>query len=182
MEGETAVLPDVRSSPRCWSKSACPKYEHRDDDSRGREGRKRLQNQPEAKIVTTMSAGAPRFFFAMAPELPDPLSARIVVLTTPDSHAREALKLRLRLPFQTGWFRSYVRVTSLCLVRIRRFRSSSASWAGSCAIVPDLRESLEIMKGVYRRPSGKRGLGQSYARASLVPRPGPAQSDWPFAG
>jgi hypothetical protein len=37
----------------------------------------------------------PDFFFAMAPELPDPAFAKIVVLT-PDADAREALKHRLR--------------------------------------------------------------------------------------
>src|SRR5688572_20032515 len=41
-----------------------------------------LKNQPEAKIVTSyIGQGAPRFFFAMAPELPDPAFAKIVVLT-----------------------------------------------------------------------------------------------------
>jgi multidrug efflux pump subunit AcrB len=55
-----------------------------------------LDHQSEAKIVTSYVAqGAPRFFFAMAPELPDPAFAKIVVLT-PDADAREALKHRLR--------------------------------------------------------------------------------------
>jgi multidrug efflux pump subunit AcrB len=55
-----------------------------------------LDDQPEAKIVTSyVGAGAPRFFFSMAPELPDPAFAKIVVLT-PDAKAREALKHRLR--------------------------------------------------------------------------------------
>jgi multidrug efflux pump subunit AcrB len=55
-----------------------------------------LDEQPEAKIVTSyVGAGAPRFFFSMAPELPDPAFAKIVVLT-PDAKAREALKYRLR--------------------------------------------------------------------------------------
>ena len=41
-----------------------------------------LKDQPEAKIVTSyIGQGAPRFFFAMAPELPDPAFAKIVVLT-----------------------------------------------------------------------------------------------------
>ncbi|MEQ1755893.1 MAG: efflux RND transporter permease subunit [Micropepsaceae bacterium] len=55
-----------------------------------------LERQPEAKIVTSyVGQGAPRFFFSMAPELPDPAFAKIVVLT-PDAEAREALKHRLR--------------------------------------------------------------------------------------
>lgn len=55
-----------------------------------------LKKQPEAKIVTAyVGQGAPRFFLAISPELPDPSFAKIVVLT-PDEHARETLKLRLR--------------------------------------------------------------------------------------
>jgi multidrug efflux pump subunit AcrB len=55
-----------------------------------------LRKQPESKIVTSyVGQGAPRFFLAMSPELPDPSFAKIVVLT-PDEKAREALKLRVR--------------------------------------------------------------------------------------
>src|SRR5947209_20402023 len=55
-----------------------------------------LQGQPEAEIVTAyVGQGAPRFYLAMAPELPDPSFAKIVVLTQSEK-AREALKFRLR--------------------------------------------------------------------------------------
>jgi len=55
-----------------------------------------LHKQEEAKIVTAyIGQGAPRFFLAMAPELPDPSFAKIVVLTD-SQDAREILKLRLR--------------------------------------------------------------------------------------
>ncbi|WP_404476422.1 efflux RND transporter permease subunit [Novosphingobium sp. BL-52-GroH] len=55
-----------------------------------------LKKQPEAQIVTAyVGQGAPRFFLAMAPELPDPSFAKIVI-RTPDEAAREALKLRVR--------------------------------------------------------------------------------------
>jgi multidrug efflux pump subunit AcrB len=55
-----------------------------------------LRKQPEAKIVTSyVGQGAPRFFLAMAPELPDPSFAKIVILTA-DEKAREALKHRVR--------------------------------------------------------------------------------------
>ncbi|MBC3269086.1 efflux RND transporter permease subunit [Pseudomonas sp. SWRI81] len=55
-----------------------------------------LQKQDEAKIVTAyIGQGAPRFFLAMAPELPDPSFAKIVVLTD-SQEARETLKFRLR--------------------------------------------------------------------------------------
>jgi multidrug efflux pump subunit AcrB len=55
-----------------------------------------LAKQPEAKVVTAyIGQGAPRFFLALSPELPDPSFAKIVVLT-PSEEEREALKLRLR--------------------------------------------------------------------------------------
>ncbi|WP_018604854.1 efflux RND transporter permease subunit [Uliginosibacterium gangwonense] len=55
-----------------------------------------LAKQKEAKVVTSyIGQGAPRFFLAMAPELPDPSFAKIVVLTGDDKE-REALKFRLR--------------------------------------------------------------------------------------
>ncbi|QND56416.1 efflux RND transporter permease subunit [Mesorhizobium huakuii] len=73
-----------------------------------------LDSQPEAKIVTSyVGQGAPRFFFAMAPELPDPAFAKIVVLT-PDAEAREAFKNRLREAVAQGLApEAYVRVTQL---------------------------------------------------------------------
>ena len=50
-----------------------------------------LAKQPEAKIVTAyIGQGAPRFYLAMAPELPDPSFAKIVVLTADEASARGA--------------------------------------------------------------------------------------------
>jgi hypothetical protein len=61
-----------------------------------------LKQQPEAKIVTSyIGQGAPRFFFAMSPELPDPSFAKIIILTA-NAEAREALKLRLRQKIAEG--------------------------------------------------------------------------------
>ncbi|MGJ4855902.1 efflux RND transporter permease subunit [Labrys sp. La1] len=73
-----------------------------------------LKDEPEAKIVTSyIGQGAPRFFFAMAPELPDPAFAKIVVLT-PDAAARETLKQRLRDAVAQGLApEAFVRVTQL---------------------------------------------------------------------
>lgn len=73
-----------------------------------------LGEQPEAKIVTAyVGQGAPRFFLAMAPELPDPSFAKIVVLTD-DQTTREALKLRLRQAVADGLApEARVRVTQL---------------------------------------------------------------------
>ncbi|MBA4223307.1 MAG: MFS transporter [Methylobacterium sp.] len=71
-----------------------------------------LNQQPEAKIVTSyVGQGAPRFFLALSPELPDPAFAKIVVLT-PDAHAREELKQRLRAAISNGLApEAYVRAT-----------------------------------------------------------------------
>ncbi|KAA3499397.1 AcrB/AcrD/AcrF family protein [Rhizobium rhizogenes] len=73
-----------------------------------------LKEQPETKIATSyVGQGAPRFFFAMAPELPDPAFAKIVVLTS-DAHTREALKHRLREAVSSGLApEANVRVTQL---------------------------------------------------------------------
>ncbi|WP_372400139.1 efflux RND transporter permease subunit [Azospirillum sp. HJ39] len=73
-----------------------------------------LADQPEAGTVTSyIGQGAPRFFIALSPELPDPAFAKIVVLT-PDAEAREALKHRLRQTVAQGLVpEAYVRVTQL---------------------------------------------------------------------
>ncbi|MBN3050011.1 efflux RND transporter permease subunit [Pectobacterium brasiliense] len=73
-----------------------------------------LQKQEEAKIVTSyIGQGSPRFFLAMAPELPDPSFAKIVVLTD-SQEAREALKFRLREVAANGLApEALVRVTQL---------------------------------------------------------------------
>ncbi|MEN5300633.1 efflux RND transporter permease subunit [Pseudomonas sp. TWI628] len=73
-----------------------------------------LRQQEEAKIVTTyIGQGPPRFFLAMAPELPDPSFAKIVVLTQ-NQEAREVLKYRLREAAAEGLApEAQVRVTQL---------------------------------------------------------------------
>lgn len=73
-----------------------------------------LAKQEEAKIVTAyIGQGAPRFFLAMAPELPDPSFAKIVVLTGNDKE-REALKFRLREVIAEGLVpAARVRVTQI---------------------------------------------------------------------
>ncbi|WP_454843304.1 efflux RND transporter permease subunit [Rahnella aceris] len=73
-----------------------------------------LRKQKEAKIVTSyIGQGSPRFYLAMAPELPDPSFAKIVVLTD-SQEAREALKFRLREAAASGLApEARVRVTQL---------------------------------------------------------------------
>jgi multidrug efflux pump subunit AcrB len=61
-----------------------------------------LARQKEAKIVTAyVGQGAPRFYLAMGPELPDPSFAKIVIRTDSQDE-REALKLRLRQAIGAG--------------------------------------------------------------------------------
>ncbi|WP_350013184.1 efflux RND transporter permease subunit [Pseudomonas asiatica] len=73
-----------------------------------------LAQQEEAKIVTAyIGQGAPRFFMAMGPELPDPSFAKIVIRTD-NQDEREALKHRLRQVIAEGLAsEARVRVTQL---------------------------------------------------------------------
>lgn len=73
-----------------------------------------LKQQQQAKIVTTyIGQGPPRFYLAMAPELPDPAFAKLVVLTD-SQDAREALKTQLRAAIASGLVpEAQVRVTQL---------------------------------------------------------------------
>ena len=73
-----------------------------------------LAQQAEAKIVTAyVGQGAPRFYLAMAPEMPDPSFAKIVVRTD-NQDEREALKFRLRQAVADGLApEARVRVTQL---------------------------------------------------------------------
>ncbi|MFS2019177.1 efflux RND transporter permease subunit [Massilia sp. CT11-108] len=73
-----------------------------------------LAKQKEARTVTAyIGQGAPRFYLAMAPELPDPSFAKIVIRTD-NEQEREALKLRLRGAIADGLApEARVRVTQL---------------------------------------------------------------------
>ncbi|MCT8868248.1 MULTISPECIES: efflux RND transporter permease subunit [Shewanella] len=73
-----------------------------------------LAQQQEARVVTSyIGQGAPRFFLAMSPELPDPSFAKIVVLAGNDKE-REALKFRLREAIVGGLApEAQVRVTQI---------------------------------------------------------------------
>ncbi|EPB6723200.1 efflux RND transporter permease subunit [Vibrio fluvialis] len=73
-----------------------------------------LAQQEEAKIVTAyIGQGAPRFFFSVGPELPDPSFAKIVIRTD-NQEEREVLKHRLRRAIADGLApEARVRVTQL---------------------------------------------------------------------
>ena len=73
-----------------------------------------LAKQKEAKIVTAyIGQGAPRFYLAMAPELPDPSFAKIIIRTDSEQE-RDTLKIRLRQTIANGLVSAaQVRVTQL---------------------------------------------------------------------
>jgi len=73
-----------------------------------------LSGQKEARIVTAyVGQGAPRFFLAMGPELPDPSFAKIVIRTD-SQEERDAVKARLRRAIADGLVpEARVRVTQL---------------------------------------------------------------------
>ncbi|WP_457947884.1 efflux RND transporter permease subunit [Enterobacter mori] len=105
-----------------------------------------LKKQPEANIVTSyIGQGSPRFYLAMAPELPDPSFAKIVVLT--DSPAsREALKLRLRKAVAEGLAsEARVRVTHLVFGPYSPF---PVAWRVTGPDVDTLRGIADKVKGV----------------------------------
>lgn len=61
-----------------------------------------LHKQPEASIVTSYTGGgAPRFYLAYNPELPDPNFAKLII-TTPDVKAQTRLLFRLRQQLALG--------------------------------------------------------------------------------
>ncbi|HVW74580.1 MAG TPA: efflux RND transporter permease subunit [Rhizomicrobium sp.] len=116
-----------------------------------------LHGQPEAQIVTSyIGQGAPRFFFAMAPELPDPAFAKIVVLT-PDAEAREALKQRLRTAVSQGLApEAYIRVTQLVFGPYTPFPVEFRVMGPDPAQLSAISEkALAIMRGVpdVRQPN-----------------------------
>lgn len=130
-----------------------------------------LQEQPEAKIVTSyVGQGAPRFFFAMAPELPDPAFAKIVVLT-PDSHAREALKHRLREAVSQGLApEAYVRVTQLVFGPYTPFPVEFRIMGPDPVQLYQISEkALDIMKGVPDVRQANRDWGNRTPVLRFVP-------------
>ncbi|UPK25347.1 efflux RND transporter permease subunit [Bradyrhizobium sp. 195] len=130
-----------------------------------------LHDQSEAKIITSyVGQGAPRFFFAMAPELPDPAFAKIVVLT-PDAEAREVLKHRLRQAVSQGLAaEANVRVTQLVFGPYTpfpvEFRVMGPDPAQLYAIS---QKALEIMRGVPDARQANRDWGDRTPVLRFVP-------------
>ncbi|MGX6611883.1 efflux RND transporter permease subunit [Enterobacter kobei] len=107
-----------------------------------------LSQQPEANIVTAyIGQGSPRFYLAMAPELPDPSFAKIVILTDSET-SREALKFRLREAVASGPApEARVRVTQLVFGPYSPF---PVAWRVSGPDVGTLRDIADKVKGVLQ--------------------------------
>lgn len=130
-----------------------------------------LQTQAEAKIVTSyVGQGAPRFFLALSPELPDTAFAKIVVLT-PDAKTRETLKHRLREAIAQGLApEAYVRATQFV------FGPPSVFPVEFRVVGPDPAElykisdrALEIMRGVADVREANRDWGNRTPILRFVP-------------
>lgn len=107
-----------------------------------------LGKQPEAKIVTAyIGQGSPRFYLAMAPELPDPSFAKIVILTDSET-SREALKFRLREAAASGLApEARVRVTQLVFGPYSPF---PVAWRVSGPNVKQVQDIAERVKAVLQ--------------------------------
>ncbi|HDS3773834.1 efflux RND transporter permease subunit [Enterobacter roggenkampii] len=107
-----------------------------------------LGKQPEAKIVTAyIGQGSPRFYLAMAPELPDPSFAKIVILTDSET-SREALKFRLREAVASGLApEARVRVTQLVFGPYSPF---PVAWRVSGPDVKQVQDIAERVKSVLQ--------------------------------
>ncbi|WP_343436977.1 efflux RND transporter permease subunit [Enterobacter roggenkampii] len=107
-----------------------------------------LGKQPEAKIVTAyIGQGSPRFYLAMAPELPDPSFAKIVILTDSET-SREALKFRLREAVASGLApETRVRVTQLVFGPYSPF---PVAWRVSGPDVKQVQDIAERVKAVLQ--------------------------------
>lgn len=107
-----------------------------------------LGQQSEAKIVTAyIGQGSPRFYLAMAPELPDPSFAKIVILTDSET-SREALKFRLREAVASGLApEARVRVTQLVFGPYSPF---PVAWRVSGPDVKQVQDIAERVKAVLQ--------------------------------
>ncbi len=105
-----------------------------------------LSQQPEAKIVTAyIGQGSPRFYLAMAPELPDPSFAKIVILTDSET-SREALKFRLREAVASGLApEARVRVTQLVFGPYSPFPVAWRVSGPDVAAVQDIAERVKTV-------------------------------------
>jgi len=130
-----------------------------------------LAKQPEANIVTSyVGQGAPRFFLALSPELPDPAFAKIVVLT-PNAEARETLKHRLREAVAQGLApEAYVRATQFVFGPPSTFPVEFRITGPDPAQLYRISEkALDIMRGVSDVREANRDWGNRTPVLRFVP-------------
>ncbi|MGV0761096.1 efflux RND transporter permease subunit [Tistrella mobilis] len=130
-----------------------------------------LDGQPEARIVTSyIGQGAPRFFLAMSPELPDPAFAKIVVLT-PDAEARDALKHRLQAAVAQGLApEAYVRATQFVFGPPSVFPVEFRIMGPDPATLYSLSEQvLAVMRGIPEVREANRDWGNRTPVLRFVP-------------
>lgn len=130
-----------------------------------------LDSQPEARIVTSyIGQGAPRFFLAMSPELPDPAFAKIVVLTS-DAEARDALKHRLRAAVAQGLApEAYVRATQFVFGPPSVFPVEFRIMGPDPATLYSLSEQvLAVMRGIPEVREANRDWGNRTPVLRFVP-------------
>jgi multidrug efflux pump subunit AcrB len=130
-----------------------------------------LTKQPEAKIVTSyIGQGAPRFFLALSPELPDSAFAKIVVLT-PNAEARETLKHRLREAVAQGLApEAYVRATQFVFGPPSTFPVEFRITGPDPAQLYRISEkALDIMRGVADVREANRDWGNRTPVLRFIP-------------
>jgi len=121
-------------------------------------------------VSSYIGQGAPRFFFAMGPELPDTAFAKMVVLT-PDADAREVLKDRLRHAISDGLVpEAFVRVTQLVFGPYSPFPVEFRIMGPDPAKLYEISENaLDIMKGVPDIRQANRDWGNRVPVQRFVP-------------
>ncbi len=130
-----------------------------------------LAKQPEANIVTSyIGQGAPRFFLALSPELPDSAFAKIVVLT-PNAEARETLKHRLREAVAQGLApEAYVRATQFVFGPPSTFPVEFRITGPDPAQLYRISEkALDIMRGVADVREANRDWGNRTPVLRFIP-------------
>jgi multidrug efflux pump subunit AcrB len=143
-----------------------------------------LATQPEARIVTAyVGQGAPRFYLAMGPELPDPSFAKIVVRTD-SQEEREALKMRCAKAVADGLApEARVRVTQLVFGPYSPFpvayRVAGPDPVKLRSIAADVQQ---VMDGQSHDAHGEHRLGHAHAQPALHPAAGPLAGRGPDLG
>lgn len=130
-----------------------------------------LDKQPEARIVTSyIGQGAPRFFLALSPELPDPAFAKIVVLTA-DAESREVLKQRLREAVSQGLApEAYVRATQFVFGPPSTFPVEFRILGPDPAQLYSISEkALDVMRGIRDVREANRDWGNRTPVLRFVP-------------